>query len=293
MDFNKFCENGKKIKLTEEKKAEIINVSKESEVQKASPFSPNFKRIAAAVCAMIIMVTTVFVYNKHNDTNDILIHSATEQSEKESLKAVETTTVQPSQKIENTEDNDIGGADLVLHKYRQNYYTIPAPFSDIVDSEEFEEWYGEIINQNPNETNKMIIKEFILQFDVPKEDFERANLEWAKIVKYKLDGKPVMNPQDFSNQETDEVYNVDILYTLNDEIINNYYLSHNYPYTFSDEYEEAVASGEHTPLTEDWIDIEQMEADIIAKYGESEIVTETTIPEEITATDLSQIETTE
>ena len=194
----------------------------------------------------------------------------------------------------NEQDLDIGGSDLILHKYRQNYYTIPAPFGDIVNSEEFEKWYGDILLLNPNETNKMIIKEFVLFFDVPKESFEKANLEWAKIVERDLHGKPIMNPQDFSNQETDEIYNADIIYTFDDETINNYYLSHDYPYTFSDEYEEAVSNGTYQTRTTDWVDIEQMEADIIAKYGNTEIVSETTttIPEEIVTTDLSQTEIT-
>lgn len=205
---------------------------------------------------------------------------------------IETDEILPSntylenESQKNNADIDSGGGDLILHKYRQNYYTIPAPFSDIVDSEEFEKWYGDILQLNPNDTNKMIIKEFVLYFDVPKESFERANLEWAKIVEYKLDGKPVMDPQDFSNQETDEVYNADVIYTLDDEIINTYYLSHNYPYTFSDEYEEAVANGDYISQTEDWIDIEQMEAEINAKYGTPDVTEVTTaVSEEIDTTE--------
>ena len=79
---------------------------------------------------------------------------------------IETDEILPSntylenESQKNNADIDSGGGDLILHKYRQNYYTIPAPFSDIVDSEEFEKWYGDILQLNPNDTNKMIIKEF-------------------------------------------------------------------------------------------------------------------------------------
>ena len=230
----------------------------------------------------IIIVTLVFsvclIFTSCNRDIEKTSETTDGFKEKESFSS-STFTEKESQK--NEQDLDIGGSDLILHKYRQNYYTIPAPFGDVVDSETFEKWYEDILLLNPNETNKMIIKEFVLYFDVPKETFERANLEWAKIVERDLYGKPVMNPQDFSNQETDEIYNADIIYTFDDEIINNYYLSHDYPYTFSDEYEEAVANGTYQTRTTDWIDVEQMEAEIIAKYGETEIVPETaTVPEE-------------
>ena len=294
MDFNKFCENGKKIKLTEEKKAEIINVSKESEVQKAAPFSPNLKRIAAAVCAMIIMVTAVFVYNKHNNTNDIPIHSATEQSEKESLKAVETTTVQPSQKIENTTEGDgMGCGDILPRKYRNNYYSIPASFADIVGRDVFLIWEDEYLSENyPDNSNEMVMVAYVKAFDIPKEEFERANLEYAKFID-EVYSHICLDPQDYADQEFQEIYNTEIIYTFDNEIINEYYLGIDYPFLNEYQYDEAIADGTYQTRTTEFITLEQMEADIIAKYGESEIVTETTIPEEITATDLSQIETTE
>ena len=93
-----------------------------------------------------------------------------------------------------------------------------------------------------------------------------------------IHGQPIMNPQDFANQEIYEVYNGDIIYTFDDEIINNYYLSHDYPFCYESEYEEAVANGTYETRTTDWIDVEQMEAEINAKYGtqETTAVTETT-----------------
>ncbi len=66
-----------------------------------------------------------------------------------------------------------------------------------------------------------------------------------------------------------EIYNADIIYTFDDEIINEYYLSGEYPYVYPDEFEEAVENGEYTPQTV-WVDVNQLEAEIIAKYGEAE-----------------------
>ena len=65
-----------------------------------------------------------------------------------------------------------------------------------------------------------------------------------------------------------------VFYTFDDEIINNYYLSPDYLFSMQIEYQNAVADGTYQTRTTDWVDIEQMEADIIAKYGEAEIVTE-------------------
>ncbi len=188
-----------------------------------------------------------------------------------------------SQKDKNTQ-NDIGGGDLGLLKYRMDYYNVPAPFANIIESDTYNLWYNEIALENPNETNVMVMKKFIQHFDISREDFDRANLEWAKIIIEGFDGVPMMNPQDFANQETDEVYNADIIYTFDDETINNYYLSHDYPFVYADEYEEAVANGTYETRTTDWVDIEQMEADIIAKYGEAEIVTEPTTAEQTETT---------
>lgn len=144
----------------------------------------------------------------------------------------------------------------------------------LVGEDAFWEWDETRDNEDPDETNVMVMKTFIEYFNITREEFDKANLEWTKTILYDMGGKPVMNPKDFANQETDESYNADIIYTFDDEVINNYYLSGYYPYIFESDYEKAVESGEYVSQTTDWIDIEQMEAEIIAKYGEAEIVTE-------------------
>ena len=205
-----------------------------------------------------------------------------------------TTSTLSNQQITNNE-SDVGGGTFASTKYRSIYGCVPRPFANLVDLYEFEEWYDTVIENDPNKTEIMPMKLFIQEFSISREDFDKANLEWTKIIINGFDGIPMMNPQDFLNQETDEVYNADIIYTFDDEIINNYYLSHEYPFVYVSDYENAVADGTYQTQTIDWINVEQMEAEIIAKYGEVEIVPETTIatPEEIVTTDLSQIETTE
>ena len=90
-----------------------------------------------------------------------------------------------------------------------------------------------------------------------------------------IHGQPIMNPQDFANQEIYEVYNADIIYTFDNEIINEYYLTPDYPYCADFEYEAAVERGEYKSQTEEWVDVDQMEAEINAKYGTQETATVT------------------
>ena len=123
-------------------------------------------------------------------------------------------------------------------------------------------------------------------FDISKEDFEKINLQMAKDF-VEWGEKPTLRPMDFENQQTYEIYNADIIYSFDDEIINEYYLTPEYPYCAEFEYEAAIESGEYTSQTEEWVDVEAMEAEIIAKYGEAEITEdvtraqeESTVPEE-------------
>ncbi len=135
-----------------------------------------------------------------------------------------------------------------------------------------QKWYESLLETSPNDTNQMVMKAFLEHYNISRKDFDKANLKWAKIVRDDFGGKPMMNPKDFANQETDEVFNGDIIYTFDDEIINKYYMGHPdefYPYWYADEYEKAVEEG-YTPRTTDWIDVDQMEADIIAKYGSAD-----------------------
>ena len=107
------------------------------------------------------------------------------------------------------------------------------------------------------------MKIFVEEYNVPREKFDAANAEWARIVKERLYGTPVINPQDFVNQEFNEVYNADIIYTFDDEIINEYYLSHDYPYCYESEYEKAVEDGLYTPQTTKIIDLANLKNELL------------------------------
>lgn len=208
-------------------------------------------------------------------------------SQEETTKTDSTTEV--VSECLSDETNDSGGAFLTTRKYRVRYYSVPYQFILIVGRDKYEEWYNEYNLDNPDDTNEMVIKKFIQYFDISKENFEKANLEFAKAISKGVICFPTMNPKDYADQETYEIYNADIIYSFDDDIINEYYSSNDYAFGMWIEYNEALEAGTYQTRTTDWIDIEEMEAEIIAKYGEAEIVT-TETAEEIT-TETTEAET--
>ena len=206
-----------------------------------------------------------------------------------------TEATSKDKKYENTSGKkiqvyDVGGGEITQEKYRQCYYRISYQFALLVDSQELRSWKETIFSKDPNETNEMIMKRFVLDFNISREDFDKANLELAKVLYAPNSPLPSMNPKDYINQEMFEIYNADIIYTFDDEIINEYYLSHEYPFVYESDYEQAVENGEYISRTEKWVDIDKMEAEIIAKYGEAEIVTEaeTTVEDETENSDTTE-----
>ena len=210
-----------------------------------------------------------------------LISACNKELNKETTATMQnfTSTTSDSLSATNNNESDIGGADLLPRKYRNNYYQIPTFFSEIVDSDMFLKWEKEYyLNNYPDNTNIMVMVDFIKEFNISKEDFERANLEYAHFIDETY-SHICLDPQDYADQEMQEIYNTEIIYTFDNDVINEYYLGIDYPFLNEYKYVEALEAGTYETRTTQFIDIEQMEADIIAKYGEAEIVTETAIPE--------------
>lgn len=155
-----------------------------------------------------------------------------------------------------------GGGEIVQQKYRSIYYCIPAPFWDIVDEEKRDNIYGDYWKTPDNETNIMRMRVFVEEFHVPREAFDAANAEWARIIKENLYGTPVIDPKDYTNQEFDEVYNADIIYSFDNEIINEYYLSHDYPYCYESEYEKALEDGSYNTQTKEIVDLANLKEEL-------------------------------
>lgn len=250
------------------------------------------KKLNAFILILFIILTFVACTNK-------TLQETTTSENKQSTSVNETVysdidSQNESDKHKETQASDFGGGELTLQKYRSIYYSIPSPFWDIVDENSRQDIYGEYWEQPYSQINTMRMKIFVEEYNVPREKFDAANAEWARIVKERLYGTPVINPQDFVNQEFNEVYNADIIYTFDDEIINEYYLSHDYPYCYESEYEKAVEDGLYITRTDKIIDVSELE-DELAFFNQlkNETPTNNTSPIESSASTLKVTETSE
>ena len=193
--------------------------------------------------------------------------------------------------------NDVGGSDILQDKYRVCYYGINKYFAQMADPLEVRAWEEKIYEVSPNETNEMVIKRFVIDFNISREDFDKANYEAAKMISEELQEVPTINPKDYLNQEIYEVYNADIIYTFDDEIINEYYLSSKYPFCYQDEYENAVLSGTYkTQTTDFYFDYDDHSTVRLRGYQIAETTaaeTTVSIPENAVAEEQPQVTTNE
>lgn len=230
-------------------------------------------------------------------------------------KGTDQTTTSPSVSVENSTEiienktteqvtngqgnmsKDVGGGDILQDKYRVCYYGINKYFAQMVDTKELQTWKENVYTISPNKTNEMVMKRFVQDFNISREDFDKANYESAKMISEELQEVPTVNPKDYLNQEIYEVYNADIIYTFDDEIINEYYLSEKYPFCYQDEYENAVLSGTYkTQTTDFYFDYDDHSTVKLRGYqydGEIQptefavIPEETTLPEQTEAVTIS------
>ncbi len=247
------------------------------------------KRISAILMSIFLMLAVFSACTeekKHSQqSKNILTYSNSQQQETVSHEKNEKTEITTKVSTEQYADNDgAGGGLLTVKKYRSRYYSIPSTFVDLVGRDVYYEWIYTV--DHTDKAEKMLMPQFIQSFGITREQFDKANLEFARIIRDNLNGRPCINPKDYANQISDEIFNGDIVFTFDDEIINEYYLSPEYPYLYSFEFDEAVENGTYTAQTEEWVDVEQMEAEINAKYGAPEVTeTTTAIPEETQVTE--------
>lgn len=139
-----------------------------------------------------------------------------------------------SSSVENV-DKNVGGTNDDTetpyddYKYRAIYYSVSAPFVELVDENAFWDWYNNSpYRQYPLDVEEMAIVAFVKKFNISREDFDKAN-EKDKEILLKYSDEVVVNPAEEDPYydralESKEIYNADIIYTFDNEIINAYYL---------------------------------------------------------------------
>ena len=190
------------------------------------------KKITSLITILVLLVLTV-ACEKEKKINETTTTTETVQIH-EMLSTSTTYQVDSSKKDETKNDN--GGGYIESSKYRQCYYHVPVYFIELVGEEEYHNWNNEIYEFNQDEIK---MGSFVQYFSISKEVFEKTNLQMAKDF-VEWGEKPTLRPLDYENQQTYEIYNADIIYTFDDEIINEYYLTPDYPYCADFEYEAAV-----------------------------------------------------
>lgn len=209
------------------------------------------KKILTVLLICVLLFGLVSCTEK-KDTDQTTTSPSVSVSVENSTEIIKNKTTVPATNDQENTSNDVGGGDILQDKYRVRYYSITAEFAKLADPLEVRTWEEKIYEVYPNETNEMVMKRFVQDFNISREDFDKANHELALSFSQELQEVPMMNPKDYLNQEIYEVYNADIIYTFDDEIINEYYLSGEYPFCYQDEYENAVLSGKYKTQTTDF-----------------------------------------
>ena len=103
--------------------------------------------------------------------------------------------------------------------HRKIYSVIPSQFVWLVNPEEYKEW-----EKNISATDGMAMLQFVIHFDVSREEFDSANEAYVSYINntfgYSISDKPASE-----HEENLEVFNADIIYSFDKEKINEYYLA--------------------------------------------------------------------
>ena len=107
--------------------------------------------------------------------------------------------------------------------YRPRYYTMTASYVDLVERTLYYEWRDSGASREEYPDTCIAVR-FIKEFNISKGDFERAN-EARRTSMEERGEKPEDNPRN-------ELYPVDLIYTFDNEKINEYFLWKNGPYEY-------------------------------------------------------------
>lgn len=120
----------------------------------------------------------------------------------------------PDSKVLSKEEAQKEYSFAYLPSYRKVYYSLKMTFPWIDEDEENEWWNQDIEKYKDKEPGEMVIVSYIKRFRISKEEFENA------VERHKQ--RDIANGLDIKKEEY-EPYNVDIIYTFDDAVINDYY----------------------------------------------------------------------
>lgn len=154
-DFKKIKPAVEEISLSDIQKAQILNACKGRRRQKSS-----VKPLLAAAAAVAVIAAAVFSPGFFMRANKSCDTAAAEEQEY-------------SGEAENKPDSSV---DLLSDKLRDASAcpAVPEQFARLVDRAEFEKWESGLSAENGS-----ALAQFVEYFSIPREDFDRANAEYA------------------------------------------------------------------------------------------------------------------
>ena len=195
MDFEKIRPAVEEIALDDIQKAQILNACK----NKKRKF--NYKPlvgIAAAAAITVALFSPGFIF-KASEADNMVADSAENGKGSYELFADQEIAVDNSLTV---------SADIPLFEAKEFYelYSIvPYEFSSLVSEEEYKEWSAAVTADGG-----MAMAQFVLDFNIPREDFEAAN--------------KLYNERTFTNTSDSAAYfDADIIYSFDREQIDAFY----------------------------------------------------------------------
>ncbi len=198
MDFEKIKPAVEEIALDDIQKAKILNACKNK--KRKFNYKPIIGIAAAAAVVTVVLVSPGFLFKASSpETNDVAADSAEEG------KGSFNYLVEEDMIIVQNSSTSSGTPLFEADEYHEIYSIIPFEFSSLVNNEEYKTW-----SEKVTADGGMAMAQFVLDFNIPREDFETAFALYSE--------RTFVNVSDSAVN-----YDADIIYSFDRETIDNYY----------------------------------------------------------------------
>jgi len=168
----------------------------------------------------IFLVLTIFFASCTNPVIPEPEETTTEQTTTEQTTTEHFAWTEPETWPKRSGFLEEGGhyiGDWDLGRFRPMFYHLPYHFVNLVDQNNFHIW--ERLRSNEEFHNESVAVAFVRDFNISREDFERANEKWRSFTESRR-----RSPEDFSQSE---IYPVDLIFSFDNERINEFFLWEN------------------------------------------------------------------
>lgn len=175
------------------------------------------------IFAFILCLSTLLLCACGNTQNENETTTESTQAEE----TTESSTTQQGSAVGGSDDDYFG---VRAYKYRCKYYSVPYQFIMLVGKESYDQWEDSFYVDNFYESEEMHMVSFIKHFNISREDFDKANEENIRVLGLS-DDRVIYPPYEYPENlesyryedELNEVYDADLIYTFDNEKINAYY----------------------------------------------------------------------